>query len=62
MAACLSIRDAEVPSLHAIECESQLSGPGLLHPQGAVVVERSDALGGRHEIRRTLSRHSGYEI
>ena len=49
-------------SLHTIECKSQLSGPRLLHPQGAIIVECSDALGGRHKIRRALSRRSGHEI
>ena len=37
--------------LHAIEREVELDGHRLLAPQRAVVVERGDAFGRRHEVR-----------
>ena len=48
--------------LHAIERKSQLGVHRMFHPQGAIIIERCNALGGRHKIRRTLLRHGGNEI
>ena len=41
---------SELPD--AVEYEDGLEVQGLLAPQGAVVVEHRDALGGGHEIER----------
>jgi hypothetical protein len=42
--------------LHAVEGEQDLEVERLLRPERAVVVERGDALGGRHEVGRTRLR------
>src|SRR5207249_7260608 len=44
--------------LHAVDCEGKLEIDWLLGPQGAVVVEGGDALGGWHEVGRALFRHA----
>ena len=43
--------------LHAVEREEELEIHRLLGPERAVVVERGDALGGRHEVGRAFLRH-----
>ena len=43
--------------LHAVEREVELHGHRLLAPERAVVVERGDAFGDRHEVRRAGPRH-----
>ena len=43
--------------LHAVEREVELHRHRLLAPERAVVVERGDALGDRHEVRRAFLRH-----
>jgi len=48
-------------NLHAIEDEGQLSVHRVFDPQGAIVVERRDALGRRHEIRPALLGDAGHE-
>ena len=48
--------------LHAVKPESQLGVHRMFHPQSAIIIERCDALSGRHKIWRTLSRHCGNEI
>ena len=43
--------------LYAVEREDYLEIHRLLAPERAVVVERGDALGHRHEVRRAFLRH-----
>ena len=43
--------------LDAVQREEELDIHRLLGPQRAVVVERGNALGGRHEVRRAFLRH-----
>ena len=45
--------------LHAVEREQKLEIHRLLGPERAVVIERGDALGDRHEVGRMLFRHFG---
>ena len=47
--------------LDPIEGEECLEVDGLLGPQGAVVVEDGDALGGQHEVRRAGRPHCCHE-
>ena len=48
--------------LHAIDGKCQLEVHRLLGPQRAVVVERRDPLGRRHELRRTRPGNRGDEV
>ena len=45
-----------------VQRESQLERHGIFRPEGAVIVDDRDALGGWHKIRRFLVRHAGDKI
>ena len=53
----LPLRMLRRERLHAVEREEELEIHRLLAPERAVVVERRDALGRRHEIGRAFLRH-----
>jgi len=48
--------------LDAIEREGELHVDRLFSPERAVVVERGDALGRRHELRAAVPGHAGDEV
>ena len=52
----LPLRMLRRERLHPVEREDQLEIHRLLGPERAVVVERGDALGGRHELRAAFFR------
>ena len=48
--------------LYAVERKAQLDVHGLLSPERAIIVERGDALVGRHKVTRALLRHLPHEF
>ena len=58
----LPLRVLGCKGLHAIQSECQLKIHRLLRPEGAVVIEGRDALGGRYEIGGACRCHLFHEF